>query len=57
MPKHGVRCRSCTSQPAIPDVVTRDGLRLYNRGGPLVNDRFWCSVVDQKALSLAAVGF
>ena len=32
MPKHGVRCRFCTSQPAIPDVVTRDGPALYNRG-------------------------
>jgi hypothetical protein len=31
VPKHGVRCRSCTSQPAIPDVVTRDGPALYNR--------------------------
>jgi hypothetical protein len=27
-----VRCRSCTSEPAIPDVVTRDGPELYNRG-------------------------
>jgi hypothetical protein len=27
-----VRCRSCTSQPAISDVVTRDGPELYNRG-------------------------
>ena len=27
-----VRYRSCTSQPAIPDVVTRDGQALYNRG-------------------------
>ena len=32
MPKHGVRCRSCTSQPAISDVVTRDSTALYNRG-------------------------
>jgi hypothetical protein len=32
VPKHGVRCRSCTSQPAIPDVVPRDGPELYNRG-------------------------
>ena len=26
------RCRSCTSEPAIPCVVTRDGLELYARG-------------------------
>jgi hypothetical protein len=32
VPKHGVRCRSCTSQPAISEVVTRDGLELYNHG-------------------------
>jgi len=32
MPKHEVRCRSCTSEPAIPDVVTRDGPVLYTRG-------------------------
>jgi len=32
VPKHGVRCRSCTSQPAISEVVTRDGFELYNRG-------------------------
>jgi|SRR4029077_8322710 hypothetical protein len=29
------RCRSCTSEPGIPDVVTRDGPELYTRGGPL----------------------
>jgi hypothetical protein len=27
-----VRCRSYTSQPAISEVVTRDGPKLYNRG-------------------------
>jgi hypothetical protein len=26
------RCRSCTSEPAIPCVVTRDGLEFYARG-------------------------
>jgi len=32
VPKHGVRYRSCTSEPAIPCVVTRDGPELYDRG-------------------------
>jgi len=27
-----VRCRYCASQPAISEVVTRDGPALYNRG-------------------------
>jgi hypothetical protein len=33
VPKHRVRCRSSTSEPAIPDVVTRDSALLYTRGG------------------------
>ena len=37
MPKHEVRCRSCTSEPAIPDVVTRDGRIRYTRGNRLSN--------------------
>jgi CheY-like chemotaxis protein len=32
VPKHGVRCRSCTSQPAIPDVVTRDAPNFTTAG-------------------------
>jgi hypothetical protein len=58
VPKHGVRYRSCTSEPAIPCVVTRDGPELYNRGEPLVNDHFWCSADRQTSLAcVIGLGF
>jgi len=37
VPKHWVRCRSCTSEPAIPCVVTRDSAVLYIGGAHTAN--------------------